>query len=141
MGPCRFSHFLYVIHSGITTLIVQFPLQPVVTEQLDWVLRSNRSVSAAKIISWAQLVASPADTLRVLRIQRNLGLRHMSPVLRPDHGQQHLEARCRLYRVRLFSRQQNDVACFHSYGCARDGNLGLAFNSLHKRVERRRVLA
>jgi hypothetical protein len=56
--------------------MVQFPFDPVFTEQLNWVLSSNSSVSAAKVISRAQLLAPPAKRLRVFRIQRYSGLSH-----------------------------------------------------------------
>jgi len=59
-----------------TALRVQFPFDPVFTEKLNWVLSSNSSVSAAEVISWAQLLAPPAKTLGVFRIQRYFGLSH-----------------------------------------------------------------
>jgi hypothetical protein len=60
----------------LTALIVQFPFHPVFTEELNWMLSSNGSVSAAKVISGAQLLAPPAKTLWVFWIQRDLELSH-----------------------------------------------------------------
>jgi hypothetical protein len=41
--------------------------------------------------------------------------------------------------MRLFSRQQDDLACFHGYGLASDRNFRFAFNCLHEGIERRGV--
>jgi hypothetical protein len=61
---------------NLTTLSVEFPFNPIFTEQLNWVLSSDSSISAAKVISGAQLLAAPANTLRVFWIQRYLELSH-----------------------------------------------------------------
>ena len=61
---------------SLTTLSVEFPFHPIFTEQLNWVLSSDRSISAAEVISGAQLFAAPANTLRMFWIQRYLELSH-----------------------------------------------------------------
>ena len=57
-------------------LSVELPFNPIFTEQLNWVLSSDSSISAAKVISGAQLLAAPANTLRMFWIQRYLELSH-----------------------------------------------------------------
>jgi hypothetical protein len=61
---------------SLTALSVEFPLNPTFTEQLNWVLSSDSSISAAKVISGAQLLAPPANTLRIFWIQRYFGFSH-----------------------------------------------------------------
>ncbi len=58
-----------------------------------------------------------------------------------DHGQDHLETCGRLDRVRLFSRQQDDFACFNGQWLASNCNLCFSFNGLHERIERGGVFA
>jgi hypothetical protein len=74
-GHRRSVHLTHRLFS-LATLNVEFPFNPVFPEQLNWVLSSDSSISAAKVISGAQLLAAPANTLRVFWIQRYLDLSH-----------------------------------------------------------------
>lgn len=49
------------------------PFQPVYAEQLDRVLSTNRPVAAVQRVGRAIFVASPANTLRVLRMKGDFG--------------------------------------------------------------------
>jgi len=60
----------------LTSLSVEFPFDPIFTEELNRVLSSNSSVTAAKVISSTQLLTPPAKTLWVFRIQRYSDLSH-----------------------------------------------------------------
>ena len=51
-------------------MVGEFPFEPVLSEEFDRMLRPNRSVSAAEVIGGAILVASPADSFWMLRIDR-----------------------------------------------------------------------
>jgi hypothetical protein len=66
----------YVSSFRLTALSVEFPFDPVFTEELNWVLSSNSSVSAAKVIGGAQLLTTPAKTLWVFGIHGYSGLTH-----------------------------------------------------------------
>ena len=48
-------------------------VHPVIAPQLDRVLGALGTVSAAHIISRTEVLASPADALRMLRMERYLG--------------------------------------------------------------------
>src|SRR6185437_4793063 len=61
---------------SLTTLSIEFPFNPIFTEQLNWVLSSDSSISAAMVISGAQLLAAPANTLGIFWIQRYVELSH-----------------------------------------------------------------
>lgn len=56
------------VRSG--SLVGELPFEPVLSEEFDRMLRPNRSVSAAEVIGGAVLVASPADSFWMLRIDR-----------------------------------------------------------------------
>ncbi len=64
--------------------LLQLPFGPIFSEEFDRVLRSNCSVSATKIIRGAQVLASPADTLRMLRMQSHFRLVHVHRYLACD---------------------------------------------------------
>jgi hypothetical protein len=70
------GHFTLRNLFSLTTLSVEFPFSPIFTEQLNWVLSSDSSISTAKVISGAQLLTAPANTLGVFWIQRYLDLSH-----------------------------------------------------------------
>jgi hypothetical protein len=48
----------------------ELPFPPILSEDLDRMLRPNRSVSATEVIGGATFVASPADSFWILRIER-----------------------------------------------------------------------
>ena len=48
----------------------EFPFEPVRFEEFDGMQRPNCSVSTAEVIGGAILVASPADSFWMLRIER-----------------------------------------------------------------------
>ena len=48
------------------------PFEPVVSEELCGVLRADASVSAVQTLCRAVLLAAPADSLGMLRIQRSI---------------------------------------------------------------------
>ena len=60
---------------GRGSISVEFPFEPVFTEQLHRMLRPDRSIPAPKIVGGAVLVASPADSFRMLRIESQSGFR------------------------------------------------------------------
>jgi hypothetical protein len=49
--------------------MIRIPLGPIFTKKLTRMLRSDRSVAAAKIIGWAIEVASPAYALWMFRMK------------------------------------------------------------------------
>ena len=63
---------LVIVASGGAGLAL-LPLPPIVAEQLHWMGRSNASVPTAEIVGRAILVASPADALRMLGMNRKCG--------------------------------------------------------------------
>jgi len=54
---------------GRGSISVEFPFDPVPTEQLHRMLRPDRPIPATKVVGGAVLVASPADSFRMLRIK------------------------------------------------------------------------
>jgi hypothetical protein len=57
----------------------EFPFDPVVPEQLNWMLGSNSSIPTSKIIGRAVFIAPPARALRMFRMEWNFGLWHHCP--------------------------------------------------------------
>ena len=51
-------------------LRIQAELDPILTEQLDGMLRTIGTVAAAQIVRRAIVIAAPADPLGMLRVQR-----------------------------------------------------------------------
>ena len=62
---------------GLRTVSIEFPFEPVLTEQFHRVLRADRPVTATQIVGGAVLVAPPANTFRVFRMERYFGVRHL----------------------------------------------------------------
>lgn len=56
--------------------MIHTPSQPIHSEKLDRMLRPYCAVPAAQIVRRTILVASPADALRIFRIERDFRLRH-----------------------------------------------------------------
>jgi len=50
------------------TLIIEFAVQPIFSEEFNRMRRPNRSVPAAKIVGRAVFIASPADSFRMFRV-------------------------------------------------------------------------
>ena len=53
---------------------IEFPFDPVVSEQLNWMLGSNGSIATSKIIGRAVFITPPACALRMFRMEWNFGL-------------------------------------------------------------------
>ena len=73
------------------------PFQPVVAEQLHGVWRADGAIPARQVIRGAELVAPPADSLRVSRVQRGRLVLH-------DDYRSSFSSRAALGNRMLFSR-------------------------------------
>lgn len=61
---------------GIRIFLLLRPFPPIIAKEFNGVLRPVGSISTTKIIGWTVLIASPADTFRMLRMDREI--RHLS---------------------------------------------------------------
>jgi hypothetical protein len=57
---------------GNRIFLVHQPIEPILAEQFNRVLSPDSSISTAEILCRAVLVTPPADTLRVLRMHREI---------------------------------------------------------------------
>jgi len=57
--------------------LAQLPFHPVFSEQFHGMLRADRSITATEIVGRAVLLASPAETLRMLWDERYFGSRQV----------------------------------------------------------------
>ena len=67
---CIFGSDGLRIIESVATTVVESPLNPIFTKQLYRMLCAYGSVPAAKVVGGTVFIASPADSFRVLRIQR-----------------------------------------------------------------------
>src|SRR5215469_3696537 len=71
---------------------IQPDVHPILSPQLDWMLSSIGTVTAAHVISRTEVLASPADAFRVARTKRNFATHdeesphphHARPLERPQ---------------------------------------------------------
>jgi hypothetical protein len=68
------------------SLFAKRPLQPIVAEELDGMRRPDRTVPAHQVVGGAVLVTTPADAIRLRRVQGNARFRFLGELTHRRHA-------------------------------------------------------